>query len=68
MTLDNEITAEVIQYIGDGRYKIKCNDDVNRIGLIHGILRRRINLVIGDKVKIQMRELEPTKCDIISKI
>ena len=69
MTLDNEITAEVIKFLGDGRWGLKCFDGMNRIGLIRGILRRHINLKVGDNVQIQMREFEPTtKCDIISKI
>ena len=65
--MPEEKNGEVIQMLGDGRYKLKCNDKINRIGLLRGSLRRQLNLQIGDKVVIQLREFETHKCDIISK-
>ena len=68
MTSNNEMIAEVIKMLGDGRYKLKCNDEIDRIGLLRGSLRRQLNLQMGDKVVIQLREFETHKCDIISKM
>ena len=59
--------AEVIQILGDGRYKLKCSDGIDRIGLARGLVRRRA-VKEGDKVIIQLRDFEFNKCDIISKI
>ena len=68
MTLNNEMIAEVIQMLGDGRYKLNCDDGINRIGLVRGTMRRRAWIQIGDKVVIHLREFETHKCDIISKM
>lgn len=68
MTSNNEMIAEVIQMLGDGRCKLKCYDGINRIGLIRGTMRRRAWIQIGDKVVIHLREFETHKCDIISKM
>ena len=68
MTSNNEMIAEVIQMLGDGRCKLKCSDEINRIGLIRGTMRRRAWIQIGDKVVIHLREFETYKCDIISKM
>ena len=68
MTSNNEIIAEVIEILGDGRYKLNCDDGINRIGLARGTMRRRAWIQIGDKVVIHLREFETYKCDIISKM
>lgn len=68
MTSNNEMIAEVIQMLGDGRCKLKCSDEINRIGLIRGTMRRRTFLNTGDKVVIHLLEFETHKCDIISKM
>ena len=67
MTSNNEIIAEVIEMLGDGRYKLNCDDGINRIGLLRGSLRRHLNLQMGDKVIIKLLEFEIKKCEIISK-
>lgn len=59
--------AEVIQILGDGRYKLKCSDGIDRIGLARGLVRRT-GIKEGDKVIIQIRDFEFKQCDIISKI
>lgn len=66
MTSTNKMIAEVIQMLGDGRWKLKCNDGINRIGLIRGTMRRRASIQMSDKVVIQLHEFETHKCDIIS--
>ena len=60
--------TEVIQILGDGRYKLKCSDGIDRIGLARGLVRRRLWIKESDKVIIQLRDIEFNKCDIISKI
>ena len=68
MTSNNEMIAEFIKMLGDGRCNLKCSDEINRIGLLRGSLRRHLNLQMGDKVVIKLREFETHKCDIISKM
>ena len=68
MISNNEIIAEFIEMLGDGRCKLKCSDKIDRIGLLRGSLRRHLNLQMGDRVVIQLREFETHKCDIISKM
>lgn len=66
MTSNNEIIAEVIEILGDGRYKLNCDDGINRIGLARGTMRRRTFLNTGDKVVLQLLKLETH--NIISKV
>lgn len=62
-----EKIAEVIKVLGDGRWGLKCDDGIKRIGLVRGVLRRHLNIEIYDKVVIQLLEYEPIKCVILSK-
>ena len=34
MISNNEIIAEFIEMLGDGRCKLKCSDKIDRIGLL----------------------------------
>ena len=62
------MTGEIINIMGDGRYGIKCDDGIKRIGLLRGKLRRIINPQLGVKVDIELRDFEPFKCDIRCKV
>ena len=64
--MEEEKIAEVIEVLGDGRFGLKCDDDIKRIGLARGVIRRHNNIKIYDKVVIQLQEYEPNKCVILS--
>jgi translation initiation factor 1A len=53
--------------LGDGRLALQCYDDVARVGLIRGTMRRRVWINIGDIVLIGLREFQPEKADVIHK-
>jgi len=62
------MNAEIISSLGDGRWELKCEDGIKRVGLLRGTTRRRVATQLGDIVLIQLREYEYNKCDIISKV
>lgn len=62
-----EKIAEVIEVLGDGRFGLKCDDGIKRIGLCRGVKRRHLNIKTNDKVEIQILDYEPNKCNILSK-
>tara|TARA_B100000902_G_C27277953_1_gene899927 strand:+ start:1606 stop:1812 length:207 start_codon:yes stop_codon:yes gene_type:complete len=62
------MNAEIISSLGDGRWGLKCEDGIKRVGLLRGTMRRRVATQLGDIVVIQLREYEYNKCDIISKV
>jgi translation initiation factor 1A len=65
--LDQEY-AKVTQVLGDSRFKLECQDGVQRIGHVRGILRkRRIMIGLNDTVLVGLRSFEKDKCDIIIK-
>lgn len=64
---DNQEYAQINKMLGDGRAALLCNDDVLRIGLLRGKIRRRLGVELGDIVLVNLREFEPIKCDIIHK-
>ena len=59
--------AQVLRMLGDGRLALQCYDDVARVGLIRGTMRRRVWINTGDIVLIGLREFQPDKADVIHK-
>jgi translation initiation factor 1A len=53
--------------LGDGRLALQCYDDVARVGLIRGTMRRRVWINTGDIVLVGLREFQPDKADVIHK-
>ena len=66
--MKEEKFTEVTKLLGDGRYELKCDDEIKQIGLIRGIMRRHLNIQKGDKVIVNVIKYEQYKCEIIGKI
>jgi translation initiation factor 1A len=64
---DGQEYAQVLRMLGDGRIALACYDDVARIGLIRGTMRRRVWINTGDIVLIGLREFQQDKADVIHK-
>ena len=64
---DQQQYAIVTKLLGDSRISLKCYDEINRIGLIRGTMKKRVWISVGDLVLVTLREFEDQKCDIIHK-
>lgn len=64
---NNQEYAQITKILGDGQVGLFCNDDVYRIGLLRGLMRRKLSVEIGDIVLVNLKEFEPIKCNIIHK-
>ena len=69
----NSLYALVISPLGDCKFLVHCNDNVDRIGVIRGSLYKNNFIVPGDVVLITLRDFEQVKpnskerCDIVIK-
>ena len=60
--------ARVTKVLGDCRFKLQCNDGIERIGHARGLMRkRRIMIDQNDVLLVGLRTFENSKCDIILK-
>jgi len=64
---DGQEYAQVLRMLGDGRLALACYDDVARVGLIRGTMRRRVWINTGDIVLVGLREFQQDKADVIHK-
>ena len=64
---DGQEYAQVVRMLGDGRLALACYDDVARVGLIRGTMRRRVWINTGDIVLVGLREFDQSKADVIHK-
>lgn len=60
--------AFVTALLGSCRCSLKCNDGIDRIGIIRGSLtKKKVFINKEDLVLVGLRDYEPTKCDILQK-
>lgn len=52
---------------GNGRFNVKGNDGLDRLGIISGKMRKRVWIEIGDVVLLSVWEFQEEKCTIIHK-
>ena len=64
---NNQEYAQITKILGDGQVGLFCNDNEYRIGLLRGLIRRKLHLEIDDIVLVNLKEFEPIKCDVIHK-
>jgi translation initiation factor 1A len=64
---DGQEYAMVTRMLGDGRVALECFDNIARVGLIRGTMRRRVWINMGDIVLVGLREFEEDKADVIHK-
>ena len=69
----NSLYALVISPLGDCKFLVHCNDNIDRIGIIRGSLYKNNFITPGDLVLITLRDFEQVKanskerCDIVIK-
>jgi translation initiation factor 1A len=67
---DGQEYAYVLKPVGDGKFKVLCYDNVERLGVIRGAMknrRRKVWIAEKDHVLISFRDFSDKKCDIIHK-
>lgn len=58
--------AVVEDIYGHGRYSCKCQDNVTRLAILRGSLRKgTVRIVKGDTVLVSLRDFQDSKADII---
>ena len=53
--------------LGNGRVRVKCFDEVERVGHIRGKMKKKVWIGCGDLVMCSLRQFQKDKCDIILK-
>lgn len=56
-----------VAMLGNGRVRVKCFDEVQRVGHIRGKMKKKVWIGCGDLVMCSLREFQKQKCDIILK-
>ena len=60
--------AIVTRALGDCRFNVYCiRDEMERMGIVPGRMRRRVYVHVGNLVLISRREFETDKVDIVHK-
>lgn len=52
---------------GGGHFRILCDDNTERMGVLRGSMRKRVWVRRGDIVLVTLREYEDSKADIVHK-
>lgn len=59
--------GQVTKMLGNGRIKVSCFDNKERLGIIRGKMRKRVWIEIGDIILISLRDFQDDKADVIGK-
>jgi translation initiation factor 1A len=59
--------AFVERALGNNRFDLICNDEVKRLGILRGCLRKKVWITSGDIVLCGLRDFQDNKADIIHK-
>jgi len=59
--------AFITKMLGNGHCECSCCDDVVRLGIIRGKMKKRVWLSVGDVVLCGLRDFQDEKTDIIHK-
>ena len=59
--------GQVTKMLGNGRVRVYCFDNKERLGIIRGKMRKRTWISAGDFVLIGLRDFQGDKADIIHK-
>ena len=59
--------AVVTKMLGNGRVRIQCFDNQERLGIIRGKMKKRVWIRDGDFVLVGLRDFQNDKADIIHK-
>nr|WRJ69576.1 translation initiation factor 1A [Oceanusvirus sp.] len=64
---DGQLYAYVADALGDGRYRLVCNDGESRTGILRGKLWKRTWIRRNDIVLVTLRDYQDDKADIVHK-
>ncbi len=67
---DGQEYAFVLKPVGDGKFKVLCYDNVERLGVLRGSMkngRKKVWVSEKDHVLVSFRDFTEKKCDIIHK-
>ena len=59
--------GQVTKMLGNGRVRVSCFDNKERLGIIRGKMRKRVWIEIGDVILISLRDFQDDKADVIGK-
>eukprot|EP00755_Sulcionema_specki_P004891 Sspe_Gene.4670::Locus_1544_Transcript_1_1_Confidence_1.000_Length_643::g.4670::m.4670/K03236/EIF1A; translation initiation factor 1A len=59
--------GQVVKMLGNGRLDVYCFDNVKRLGVICGKMRKKSWVSNGDIVLVGLRDYQDGKCDVIMK-
>ena len=62
---DGEVMGIVSRILGNGRFIVQCDDEMERMARIRGKLRKRMWVRLGDIVIVSPWAFQPEKCDIL---
>ncbi len=57
--------AKILTVNGGGRYRVKCYDDIERLGISRSKINRNEKIIVGSIVLISKRDYQDNKCDIL---
>ena len=59
--------GQVIKMLGNGRLRVLCFDNKERLGIIRGKMRKRVWIETGDVILVGLRDFQDEKADVIGK-
>ena len=59
--------GQVTKMLGNGRIRVLCFDNKERLGIIRGKMRKRVWIEAGDIILVGLRDFQDDKADVIGK-